>query len=88
MGAVKARTWKDLVEQAEIAKKSANKLDPPTLKPKWVPSNKNCDTTLSSQSKGKDTLAVEVTEQKLIPSGKRRSYISHSRIYKLIFLEL
>ena len=48
MGAVKAHTWKDLVEQAEIAEKSANKLDPPTPKPKWAPNNKNRDITRSS----------------------------------------
>ena len=63
MGAVKAHTWKDLVEQAETAETSANKRDPPTLKPKWVPDNKNRDTTRSSQSKVKDTMVVEVTEE-------------------------
>ena len=61
MGAVKAHTWKELVEQAEVAETSANKLNPPASKAKWVPDNKNRDSARSSQSKGKDTLAVEVT---------------------------
>ena len=30
MGAVKAHTWKELVEQAEIAEKSAKKFEPST----------------------------------------------------------
>jgi len=34
MGAVKAHTWKELVEQAEIAKKSAKKFEPSTPKGK------------------------------------------------------
>jgi len=40
MGAVKAHTWKELVEQAEIAKKSAKKFEPFTLKGKWGMNNK------------------------------------------------
>ena len=71
MGAIKAYTWKDLIEHAEIAEKLANKLDPPAPKPKWVPNNKNRDTTRSSQSKGKDTLAVEVTEE--VQSAPRKA---------------
>ena len=34
MGAVKAHIWKELVEQAEIAEKSAKKFEPSTLKGK------------------------------------------------------
>ena len=63
MGAIKAHTWKYLVEHAKIAETSANKRDPPTPKPKQVTDNKNRDSTWSSQSKGKDTMAVEVTEE-------------------------
>jgi len=40
MGAVKAHTWKELVEQAEITKKSAKKFKPSTLKSKWAVNNK------------------------------------------------
>jgi len=40
MGAVKAHTWKELVEQAEIAEKSAKKFEPSAPKGKWGMSNK------------------------------------------------
>ena len=40
MGAVKAHTWKELVEQAEIAEKSAKKFEPFTPKGKWGMNNK------------------------------------------------
>ena len=40
MGAVKAHTWKELVEQAEIAEKSAKKFEPSTPKGKWSMNNK------------------------------------------------
>jgi len=63
MEVVKAHTWKELVEQPEVAETSANKLNPPASKAKWVPDNKNRDNARSSQSKGKDTLAVEVTPE-------------------------
>ena len=36
MGAVKAHTWKELVEQAEIAEKSAKKFEPSTPKANGV----------------------------------------------------
>jgi len=35
MGAVKAHTWKELVEQAEIAEKLAKKIEPSVFKSKW-----------------------------------------------------
>ena len=61
MGAVRAHTWKEFVEQAEIAEKSAKKFDSPALKTKWgARTNKRRDAAQSSQSRGKDTLAVEV----------------------------
>lgn len=59
MGAVKAHTWKELVEQAEIAEKSANKHDLSASKPKWQPNNGNRDSARTAQSKGKGTLMVE-----------------------------
>ena len=40
MGAVKAHTWKKLVEQVEIAEKSAKKFKPSTPKGKWGMNNK------------------------------------------------
>jgi len=36
MGAIKAHTWKELVEQAKIAEKSAKNFEPSTPKSKWV----------------------------------------------------
>jgi len=56
MGAIKAHTWKELVEQAEIAEKSAKKFEPSTSK--WRTNNKGHDTAESSDT---DTLAVEVS---------------------------
>jgi len=35
MGAVKARTWKELVEQSKITKKLAKKFEPSVPKNKW-----------------------------------------------------
>ena len=43
MGAVKAHTWKELVEQAEIAEKPAKKFEPSTPKGKWGMNNKGRD---------------------------------------------
>jgi len=40
MGAVKAHTWKELVEQAEIAEKSAKKFEPSIPNSKWGMNNK------------------------------------------------
>jgi len=40
MGAVKANTWKELVEQAEIVEKSAKKFEPSMPKAKWGVNNK------------------------------------------------
>ena len=60
MGAVKAHTWKELLEQVEIAEKSAKKFEPSTPKGKW--SNKGRgDVAQSSQAKGKEIMSVELT---------------------------
>jgi len=53
MGVVKDRTWKELVDQAEIAKKLAKKFEPSVPKSKWGVNNKGLDTAQSYQSKGK-----------------------------------
>ena len=53
MGVVKAHTWKELIEQAEIAEKSAKKFE--TLKSRWGINNKSYDTAESS-----DTSALEI----------------------------
>jgi len=43
MGAVKAHTWKEFVEQVEIAEKSAKKFEPSTPKGKWGVNSKGRD---------------------------------------------
>ena len=45
MEAVKAHTWKELVEQAEIAEKSAKKFESSAFKKRWGANNKGHDTT-------------------------------------------
>jgi len=61
MGAVKAHTWKELVEQAEIAKKSAKKFELSVPKNKWEVNTKGRDAVQSFQLKGKETMAVELS---------------------------
>ena len=61
MGAVKACTWKELVEQAEIAEKSAKKFEPSVPKKKWGVNTKGRDAAQSSQPKGKETMIVELS---------------------------
>ena len=62
MGAVKAHTWKELFEQAEIAKKSAKKFEPSAPNGKWVVNNKERgDMAQSSQTKGKEIMSVELS---------------------------
>ena len=62
MGTVKAYTWKELVEQAEIAKKSAKKFEPSAPKGKWGMNNKGRgDMAQSSQAKGKETMSIELS---------------------------
>ena len=69
MGAVKAHTWKELIEQAEIAEKSAKKFETP--KSRWGINNKSYDTTESS-----DTSVVKVHE------GTRSKRINFDRTMK------
>ena len=72
MGAVKAHTWKEFIEQAEIAEKSATKFEPSMPKRKWGVNNKGCDEmTQSSQSKGKETMSVELSGE--IPLKTKKS---------------
>ena len=61
MGVVKALTWKELVEQAEIAEKSAKKFEPSVLKNKWGVNTKRNGAAQSSRSKGMKTMAVEIS---------------------------
>ena len=61
MGAVKAHTLKEIIEQAELAEKSAKKFKPSVSKIKWRVNTKGRDTAQSSQSKGKETTNVELS---------------------------
>jgi len=72
MGAIKAHTWKELVEQAEIAEKSAKEFELSVPKNKWEISTKGRDVDQSSQSKGKETMIVEFSGEAL-PKQKRSS---------------
>jgi len=54
MGVIKTHTWKEHVEQAEIAEKLAKKFEPFAPKNKWRVNNKGHDATQSSQAKGKE----------------------------------
>jgi len=58
MRAIKAHTWKELVEQAEINEKSAKKFEPSVRKNTWGVNTKGCDAASSSQPKGKKTMAA------------------------------
>jgi len=63
MGAIKAHTWKELVEQPEIAEKSAETFEPSVSKNKWRVNNKGRDTPQSFQAKGKEMMGVELSRK-------------------------
>ena len=51
-----------MVEQAEIAEKSAKKFEPSASRGKWGMNNKGrSDLPQSSQAKGKETMSVELS---------------------------
>ena len=59
MGVVKAHTWKELVEQAEIAEKSAKKFEPSMSKGKR--DKGRSEMAQSSQEKEKETTSMELS---------------------------
>ena len=62
MGPVKAHTWKELIEQAEIAEKSTKKFELSIPKGKWGVNNKRrSEMAQSSQLKGKEIMSVELS---------------------------
>ena len=76
MGTVKAHTWKELVEQAEIAEKSAKKFEPSTSKGKWGMNNKGRgDMAQSSQAKGKETMSVKLSGD--VPPETKKSGVNN-----------
>ena len=75
MGAVKANTWKELVEQAEIAEKSAKKFEPSTPKGKWRINNKGHGDMTQSQVKGKETMSVELLGD--VPPKTKKSSVNN-----------
>jgi len=65
-----------LVEQVEIAEKSAKKFEPTIPKGKWGMNNKGRgEMTQSSQSKGKETMYVELSRE--TPQKIKKSDVSN-----------
>ena len=60
IGAVKAHIWKELVEQAEIAEKSAKKFKPSIPKGKWGMNNKGRN-EMAKFSRAKANMSVELS---------------------------
>ena len=76
MGAVKAYTWKELVEQAEIAKKLAKNFDSSTPKGKWSMNNKGTGTWHNlPRSKGKRPCPLNCQGMFLLRSKRGASII-------------
>jgi len=76
MGAIKAHTWKELVEQAKIAKNSGKKFKPSTPKGKWSMNNKGRgDMAQSFRVKGKKTMSVELSGD--VPSKTKKSGVNN-----------
>ena len=81
MEAVKAHTWKELVEQAEIAEKSAKKFEPSVPKNKWRVNTKEHNAAQSSKSKGKKTMTVELSDTAL---PKQKSNTNGNQEFKFL----
>jgi len=79
MGAIKAHTWKELVEQTKIVEKLAKKFKPSTPKGKWGMNNKrHGDMAQSSQAKGKETMSVELSGD--VPPKTKKSRRQYSGV--------
>ena len=74
MGAVKAHTWKELIEQGEIAEKSAKKFETP--KSRWGINNKSYNTAESS-----DTSALEIYGGTRSKEGNSNRTLEYQRQY-------
>jgi len=79
MGAVKVHTWKELAEQAEIAKKSAKKFERSVPKNKWRVNTKGRDAAQSSQLRGKETIVVELSRT---TQSKQKSNTNDNQEFK------
>ena len=80
MGLIKAHTWKELIEQAKIAEKSAKKFKPSILKNNWGVNNKERDAAQSSQAEGKETMAVSLSGE--APLKQKRSNSNNNPEFK------
>jgi len=80
MGAIKANTWKELVEQAKIAEKSTKRFELSVPKNKWGVCTKGHNAAQSSQSKGKETMAVEFSGE--APPKQKRSGARNNQEFK------
>jgi len=79
IGVVKTYTLKELVEQAEIAEKSAKKFEPSVPKNKWGVNTKGRDAAQSFQLKGKETITIELSEA---AHPKQKSGINGNQEFK------
>jgi len=61
MGALKAHTWKELVEQAEIAEKSAKKFEFSVPKNKWRSTPRGVMQLNLLNQKGKKIMVIELS---------------------------
>ena len=78
---VKAITWRELVEQAEIAEKSAKNFKSSVPKSKWGVNTKGRDAVQSSQLKRKETMAVELSGE--APQKQKMSGADNNQKFKL-----
>jgi len=78
--AVKAHTLKEPIEQAEIAKKSTKKFEPSVPKNKWGVNTKGRNAAQSSQSKGMETIAIELSG---IAQPKQKSNTNGNQEFKI-----
>jgi len=74
--AVKAHTWKDLVEQAEIAEKLAKKFKLSVPKNKWGVNTKGHDAAQFYQQKRKESIVVELSR---VTQPKQKSVLAEIR---------
>ena len=81
MRAVKALTWKELVEQVEIAEKLAKMFEPPVYRNKWGVNTKGRDAAQSSQSKWKETMAIELSGT---AQSKKKSNTNSNQEFKFL----
>ena len=80
MGAVKAHSWKELVEKAEIIEQQITPEESSSApRQKWTSNNKNRDGGQASRSKGKETLTVDLSGNQSKPKNESDAQESKPR---------